>query len=885
MTNTRHRSWAVNKWGIDPVIGTDNSNGDMITAFLKQQFDFLTESYDYSASFVSRNYTHSIVVNQLARLDALISTQGNNIITSSQIISALSQYVSILNELSGTVDLVNDPELKISIPEYSFPYWNTILVAPKPNSRYIIPFTLGYDSEKDIKLYSVLSNDNSNAQERDVDFVDALSVKTPDVNGQVFIYFRKTRIGTSVGADVLKRESLLRFLRRLHMRCMEIGQAMSFTKSSRVNDGDIGGVITKIEYRDRIVEKPVEVVKEVIREVPGPERVVEKVVTVPGETKYVNRDALVQLPVTKEITGESIKIPPDNAHAYIDAMVVVITKKPESYKDTVKYYLATKKTDGTWGRDSSLIYNSFIPASSDYVGSNILYASLSDPVTNDTKLRQVVLQGVRGVKIGVEQTIDQQHLAPVGWTWKYVLDADEKNSDLVNGKPQVNPSPSPAPNPTPTPNPSPVPPASSGRYMSLAEKQNVIFMATGKNQARPKGWTGGVVNGIKTAAFNSFGQYIGATVVTGGYLKWEPHVDWWETTGAISNRALFNKNKYRYFDIFQPWYAVMEDSSNTAPNGSAYVDVRNMKLLVLRNGSSEWEIVQSTNDIGWSNEFGWDMGTFIRDLGMSNNGQYGETLVPTNLTNIAHFGPSPWTIVGPETIVGIMVMAEARIAPRSPAGTHLDFQIGGDPKWNGDGSFMHWYPGYGLSATVPLSRDWRRVYHCNIYGAIDSSTQRTITQQKFLNSKVPVPDLNAGTATPAPTPPAQNTPAPQKNDGGTFADLNGRQNFVWVKQTPSQNGQNRWLVQFLGIENGKPMSDTVTENDQSLLNDRQWSGEKTFPAFVWTGGKSLPDDIGQYQRTTFTANRSNLNSTDPWHEIGIWKDNASVGDWSEATKK
>ena len=883
-------SWALKKWGIDAVLGGDKGQHDQLTPFLRQQFDMLTEARDYALQYPRQNYTKSVVDDAMDRLSRLINQNGQYS-TIAEMANALSIYASILSILESTTRLrgnfyaprANDP----------FPLWTTIYITSRRNAAVKLPFTGGYAGKSSILAYR-LPNDINAEPIPAPEFIDANTIRTPNMPGSFMIY-RSTNVPLSVGNEIRDTTVLNDLLRRFHLRTMELGQAFSLVDEYRIREFS-GEVITKIEYRDRVIERPVEVVKEVVREVPGPERVVEKIIQVPGETKYVPTPQQAQNAVTHEITfGELPKAKSDRVLDN-ESMVLVIHHRPERWNDNITYHMARKDLSGNYSTTSLEKWST----GTDPAGlksSRVVYASLDNPPTASTKLRQMIAQSMGGVELGREYTVDQQRLAPIGWTWKYVVNAEASNPALDNN---ANPAPNPAPGPQPQPpQPQPQPRPGNG-FMSTYEKQQVIAMATGLNRTQAKGWTGGNVGGVGTKANGSEGQHKWGSVVQGAQMTWDPAGPWWYSTGdggSVKDPAGFARIRHRKFDTFQTWFVFMEQMSNRENNARA--QVRNTKMLVLRKNSDTWEIVQQgpgyrTNDgEGWNNRFLWNMSTPAGGISWDNTNEYTETAVPTNLSGVAHGGPSPWKITNPDSIEALMVIAEARVAPSTP-NAKIAVHIGGDLKWNGDSSIMRWYPGFGVSSLQPLDSQWRRIYHLSVMGANDADPRRAISQQRFLNSKVPVPDMNAqpgggGHVEPSPSPnPAPNpgpAPQPPAGDDGTFGYLRGRHNFVYIKQTPNQNGENRWLVEFLGIEDGKPMDNSVTERDQALLNARQWSGTRTFPAFVWTGGKELPSDLSGYVRTTITVDRNALNSVDPWHEIGIWKDNATVGDWSEATKK
>ena len=240
-------------------------------------------------------------------------------------------------------------------------------------------------------------------------------------------------------------------------------------------------------------------------------------------------------------------------------------------------------------------------------------------------------------------------------------------------------------------------------------------------------------------------------------------------------------------------------------------------------------------------------------------------------------------------IRGILVTAEARISPSSPNGSRAAFQMGGDWKWRNDGAILAWYPGFGLSATTQLSKEWQRFYHCALRPGPDVSREsRALSVDAFRRTRIPLPDMGSSTQTSPPIAnpwPDQPPAPPPPTDSRTFASLRGRHNMLHIKQTPDQKGENRWIVEWLGIENGKVMDNSIVEKDAAMLASREWVGTKTIPAIVWTSNQPLPNDLSDYFMTTLTADRSSFNSVAPYYDIGIWRDNATVANTEESRKK
>ena len=328
-----------------------------------------------------------------------------------------------------------------------------------------------------------------------------------------------------------------------------------------------------------------------------------------------------------------------------------------------------------------------------------------------------------------------------GVTLHYIEDANATETPAPIPKP---PSPPPAPNPPPAQPPSPPPaqPTPSG-YMSDREKERVIRLATGYNDAAPTGWVANGTNGSK-------GQFKHASIAQGNQNTWEPSDNWWNNGGGqpIRNHALLNAKKWTPFDTFQNWTVCMEDSGNTAKNGEMFADLRNMCTFFLFEGSNDWWLFHKSDYIGWANRFEWSMGGGNGELPHNNYNGFCRVPIPvgrTNATGIYHGGTGDIDMQPAYRrgkIRAILVTAEARISPNSPDGSRACLQMGGDWKWKNDGEILAWYPGFGLSATTKLSKNWQRFYHCSLRPGPDvSRASRTIDVSEFRRTRIPLPDM------------------------------------------------------------------------------------------------------------------------------------------------
>lgn len=337
-----------------------------------------------------------------------------------------------------------------------------------------------------------------------------------------------------------------------------------------------------------------------------------------------------------------------------------------------------------------------------------------------------------------------------GVTLHYIEDANAQETPAPIPKPPAPPPTPPAPNPPPAQPPSPPPaqPTPSG-FMSDREKERVIRLATGYNDAAPTGWVRNGTNG-------GGGQFKSAAIVQGNQITWEPSDGWWNNGGGqpIRDHRLLNEKKWTPFDTFQNWTVGMEDSGNTAKHGQMFMDLRNMCTFFLYEGSDEWWLFHKSDTVGWADKFNWSMGGGDgSQIPRQVVDGHSRVLIPvgnTDATGIYHGGAGDIDMkraYARGKIRAVLVTAEARISPNSPAGARAAFQMGGDWKWYNDSKILAWYPGFGLSATTRLSRDWQRFYHCSLRlddGSLKpdvSRASRAITVGEFRRTRIPLPDM------------------------------------------------------------------------------------------------------------------------------------------------
>lgn len=438
--------------------------------------------------------------------------------------------------------------------------------------------------------------------------------------------------------------------------------------------------------------------------------------------------------------------------------------------------------------------------------------------------------------------------------------------------------------------------------MSYSEKQEAIIQSTGNNRVLCKGWTGGVdYNGAKTSPNGQAGQWKGATLVMGGLLKWQPEqASWWHEYGAVKNMgALQGVWNWKWFQTTQSWFVFMEQTGNSNNNLEMRGNIRNMTFWVLRKGQSTWEQWQNTSDIYWGNYFAYSMQSAVgRNPRFWREGSHSVITIEGQLRSVSHFGPAVISVRSPETVEAVMVTAEVRMDPSMPAGTKLAVHIGGDHKWIGDGAFMNYYPGMGVSQLQDLGREWKRIYYVSLEGAQNDMPSRRITHARFLSSTVPMDDMRGGangahvpspapapnpspspSPTPSPSPAPYNPTATDSYQGiprpTTFGSMFGKNNFFWIKKRPGVEPDSiAWYVEFKAMQDGRVMSNWDTEQDVRLMSNRNnWDPVNwKWPAYVDTSGGDLPRDLSNVKVQWITVDHNNMNSVSPHNTIGIGED-------------
>lgn len=232
-------------------------------------------------------------------------------------------------------------------------------------------------------------------------------------------------------------------------------------------------------------------------------------------------------------------------------------------------------------------------------------------------------------------------------------------------------------------------------------------------------------------------------------------------------QAIFEKERGKWMNEFDPWGVVLEMSDNQA--SKTWVDVRNMTAFVLREGQDSWEkIVDHPDAVQWVSQFKGNMATDTGEgnkLPISGGGTSLEVLPKQD--RVAHWGSNQnRSIAQPETIRGVLVSVEARISDLSDPNAKLGIQVGGDWKFTNEEIHPYWYPGAGLAGIQRLSNQWERYYFVSILGVQDAVPERGISIERFLSTHVPLADMPSESV-PTPLPPMDTPPNHQesKQDG------------------------------------------------------------------------------------------------------------------------
>ena len=322
----------------------------------------------------------------------------------------------------------------------------------------------------------------------------------------------------------------------------------------------------------------------------------------------------------------------------------------------------------------------------------------------------------------------------------------------------------------------------NNQVMSEEEKQRAIAQM-GANQGDVWVWSEENVveeNGErqKRGPNGGPGQFNGGAVVLGGRPTYDPAADWYylayKGDGMTDEeaKAVFDKERGKWMNEFDPWGVVMEMTDNKAKN--AWADIRNMKAFILRKGATTWDqIVDHPEGVQWVAQFKGNMSSYVEDAKQSALPNQGGTSVEvqTKQDRVAHWGSDQARgIANPETIRAVLVSVEARISEKSDPNAKLGIQVGGDWKFAEEVSKPLWYPGAGLAGIQRLSKDWARYYFVSILGVQDAVPERGISKEEFLSTTVPLPAMavQASETKPSQQPnnqastPQQNHPLPNQ---------------------------------------------------------------------------------------------------------------------------
>ena len=221
-------------------------------------------------------------------------------------------------------------------------------------------------------------------------------------------------------------------------------------------------------------------------------------------------------------------------------------------------------------------------------------------------------------------------------------------------------------------------------------------------------------------------------------------------------KAVFDKERGKWMNEFDPWGVVMEMTDNKANN--AWADIRNMQAFVLRKDSNVWEkIVDHPQGVQWVAQFKGNMSSYVEDArqeALAGGGTAIEVLPKQD--RVAHWGSDQARdIPNPQNIRAVLVSVEARISEKSDPDAKLGIQVGGDWKFAEEVSKPLWYPGAGLAGIQRLTKDWARYYFVSLTGIQDAVEERAISQDEFMKSIVPLADMEQASQNQA----QQQTPA------------------------------------------------------------------------------------------------------------------------------
>lgn len=313
------------------------------------------------------------------------------------------------------------------------------------------------------------------------------------------------------------------------------------------------------------------------------------------------------------------------------------------------------------------------------------------------------------------------------------------------------------------------------------------------------------------------GQFNGGAVVLGGRPTYDPAADWYylaykgEGMTDEEAKAVFDKERGKWMNEFDPWGVVMEMTDNKASN--AWADIRNMQAFVLRKDSNVWEkIVDHPQGVQWVSQFKGNMSSYVGDArqeALAGGGTAIEVLPKQD--RVAHWGSDQARdIPNPQTIRAVLVSVEARISEKSDPDAKLGIQVGGDWKFAEEVSKPLWYPGAGLAGIQRLTKDWARYYFVSLTGIQDAVEERAISQDVFMKSIVPLADMEqvaqnqAQQQTPASPDPksSQAENLTYKTSGQTDPQEASQESTLQQassKQLPKTGSQSSLLTNLLGL--------------------------------------------------------------------------------------
>lgn len=334
------------------------------------------------------------------------------------------------------------------------------------------------------------------------------------------------------------------------------------------------------------------------------------------------------------------------------------------------------------------------------------------------------------------------------------------------------------------------------------------------------------------------GQFNGGAVVLGGRPTYDPAADWYYLAYKGPNmtdeeaQAVFDKERGKWMNEFDPWGVVLEMADNKATN--AWADIRNMQAFILRKGETTWEkIVDHPEGVQWVAQFKGNMSTYVEDANQSPLYNRGGTSVEilTKQDRVAHWGSDQARgIPNPETIRAVLVSVEARISERSDPDAKIGIQVGGDWKFAEEVSKPLWYPGAGLAGIQRLTKDWARYYFVSLTDIQDAVPERAITKEEFLNTTVPLPAMATHSSHTIPDGQSGNQSANNQQSNSNGA-ANKESDAGRTDDSANAGSENKNLIQLSA--HGKEQKDNQAPSSAVSAKRLPETGTESQSLFAW----------------------------------------------------